>query len=88
MNGLGDIQFAALRDGVALQAADEIERLRAEVAKLRKDAERYQKLRSLLLAADFDYGDMHESVLVFSLPDGSCVSANLDITIDAMKEQK
>lgn len=35
MQGMGDYQLAALMDGVGPQAADEIERLRAELAALR-----------------------------------------------------
>lgn len=35
MQGIGDYQLAALMDGVGPQAADEIERLRAELTSLR-----------------------------------------------------
>lgn len=35
MQGMGDYQLAALMDGVGPQAADEIERLRADLAALR-----------------------------------------------------
>jgi hypothetical protein len=50
------------------------------------DARRYRYWREQLMGADFDYGvdGGSASVLVFALPDGAAVSANLDATTDAM----
>lgn len=55
----------------------------AELAALRKDAERYRWLAARLLAADFDYNGEGVQALVFELPHGCAVSANCDATIDA-----
>jgi hypothetical protein len=53
----------------------------------RKDALRYQYLKPLLLAVDFDYRDEGISALVFEWPTDCGVSANLDATIDSAMEQ-
>ena len=49
-----------------------------------REAARYRKLKTMLHAADFDYGDDHLSVLVFSLPSTASVSADLDATLDGI----
>jgi len=65
--------------------AAERDALRAKVEALRADAERYQELRSRMIAADFEWGDPATAVLVFryELP----VSANLDAMIDAARAE-
>lgn len=50
-----------------------------------KDALRYQKLRKMLRCADFLYLEADEVALIFVLPPGSQVSANLDATLDALQ---
>ena len=55
------------------------------------DAQRYAYLKSKLVAANFypQYMDLGDGVaLVFILPKGSHVSANLDATIDALQGDK
>jgi len=56
-----------------------------EVEELRADADRYQELRSRMIAADFEWGDPATAVLVFryEFP----VSANLDAMIDAARAE-
>jgi len=55
---------------------------------LKADAERYRWLKQRLLCADFSYGDSSEAcnALVFEMPEDMRVSADLDSSIDAMKE--
>ncbi len=62
---------------------------KATQSELIADAERYRWLKSRLLCADFCYGDPSEAVcaLVFEIPEDMQVSADLDATIDAVKEQ-
>lgn len=53
-----------------------------KLRELQANAARYEFLRDRLLAADFDWQESGESVLVFSWPDAP-VSADCDATIDA-----
>lgn len=49
---------------------------------IKADAKRYRFLASRLIAADFDWGDSHESVLIISWPDNSSIGVDLDTSID------
>ena len=49
----------------------------------RKDADRYRWLRDRYAAADFQWGEHRECVLVFEWPEECSVSGNCDATIDA-----
>lgn len=60
---VSDIRFAIGDDGKRMQPE-----LLEHATALRKDAERYAKLKPRLIAADFAYQDMDETVLVFSWP--------------------
>jgi hypothetical protein len=51
----------------------------------RRDAARYRWLNPRLLGVDWAYGDPSESVLMFTVPEGMTVSADLDATIDAAR---
>lgn len=79
-------------DLVLARAADEIERLRAENAALRADAERYRWLREQHEGSDG--GDpLAEAFCVFCPDDHhgiapvGCLTGELDSAIDAAKEQ-
>jgi len=54
-----------------------------EIDQLRKDAERYRWLRDRYAAADFQWGEHNECVLVFEWPEECSVSGSCDATIDA-----
>jgi hypothetical protein len=47
-----------------------------------QDAARYRFLRDRLLAADFDWNESGECVLVFRWPSTARVSADCDATVD------
>lgn len=59
-----------------------VDSLQAEVAALRRDADRYRWLRTRMLAADFDYGGDGTQVLIFEMPSAFAASADCDMTID------
>ena len=61
----------------------EINRLRAELAACKRDAERMDKLSKLLFAADFEYGEDRLNVLVLHWPKNVPVGANLRRNVDA-----
>jgi hypothetical protein len=48
--------------------------------------ERYRELKALYAGADFDY--QGDTVLVFRLPFGTKVSADLDATLDALRKRR
>lgn len=65
---------------VFLSAADELDRLTTELAAAKKDAERWKYWKPRLIAADFEWGQLKEPVLVFSL---NCkISADIDKSTD------
>lgn len=64
----------------------EIERLRAEEAGLREDAERYRWLRPRLFSADFDYNENGIVALVFEMPPSTQFWADCDMTVDAARK--
>lgn len=68
-------------------AKEEIARLRTVNEALRRDAEAFAWLRPRYVAADFNYGDPPMSVIVFEIPKDAAVSANLDMTIAAMRKE-
>lgn len=69
-----------------MQSAEEaLAAERSRAAELEADAERYRFLRHRYMAADFDWGDLHESVLIFAWPATATVSASCDATIDAAR---
>jgi hypothetical protein len=47
-----------------------------------KDAERYRWLKKRYLGLDFEYGEKHESVILFRLGDGERFGMDLDGSID------
>ena len=49
-----------------------------------EDAERYEKIKELLLGADFEWGDEKETVLIFRWLAGFPISANLDSMLYAI----
>ena len=53
------------------------------IEQLEKDAARYRWLKKKLIAADFNYNDSGESVLIFQWPKDCGVSGNCDAMIDA-----
>lgn len=57
--------------------------LTAERDRAEQDAKRYRWLEGRCLAADFDYGERHESVIVFRWPKDARIGANLTAAIDA-----
>ena len=61
----------------------EINRLRAELAACKRDAERMDKLSALMFAADFSYGEDGLNVLVLHWPKNVPVGANLRRNVDA-----
>lgn len=87
-------KFAALQDAWELEAMGDITALFKERNELRTRAERaeanerrYQWLKERLFGANFEYELDEEdtmSALIFMLPEGAAVSANLDATIDAL----
>src|SRR6185312_7956506 len=90
LESFGDQSHSGIKASAALA---EIERLNRALSDETRDAERYRKLKALLSAADFGYFDKHEDeakrndyALIFRLPAGSVVSANLDRTVDALPE--
>lgn len=56
----------------------------ARLQQLEKNEKRYQKLKELFFGCDFNYGDDQLNVLIFDLPKGVSVSANLDSTVDGI----
>ena len=75
----------------AVSCRDETIKLRDErIAELEKELagerERLDYMQTCMLAADFDYGERHECVLVFRWPVSARVCANLRKNIDAAKE--
>jgi hypothetical protein len=52
----------------------------------REDAERLDFLQTVMLAADFDYGERHESVLVLRWPN-TPLCANIRKNIDAARKE-
>lgn len=67
-----------------LAQATRITELEAQLQAAKKDAERYQKLKPMLYGACFEYDEDKILALIFELPKGSKVSANLDATVDAL----
>ena len=57
--------------------------MQAEIAALRLDAERYRYLRNRLVAADFDWNETGDCVLIFDFPKNVSIGGNCDINIDA-----
>jgi hypothetical protein len=55
----------------------------AEIDALRIDAERYRYLRDRLVAADFDWNETGDCVLIFDWPKNVPVGGNCDMNIDA-----
>lgn len=47
------------------------------------DANRYRWLRDRLIAADFDWNETGQSVLIFEWPENVSVGGNCDMNIDA-----
>ena len=58
-----------------------------ELAALQEDSLRLDWMQRRLLAVYFDYGKLHETVLVIRWP-GSAVGANIRTSIDAAREPK
>ena len=56
-----------------------------EIARLRKDAERYRWLRKHYGSVNFEPGDHDGMDLIFCVPQGE-VSANCDKTVDALMQ--
>lgn len=76
--------IAAANPSAILSLLGHIEQQEAEIARLRKDADRYSVLRDRLLAADFEWGFDKVPVLVFSWPKEVGVVSNCDLNIDAV----
>ena len=55
----------------------------AEIDALRIDTERYRYLRDRLVAADFDWNETGDCVLIFDWPKNVPVGGNCDMNIDA-----
>ena len=75
------------RDANAILTAEN-DALAAEVERLRKNSERYEWLAPRLLAADFDWNESGECVLIFSWPATVGVGGNCDQNIDAALADK
>lgn len=72
-----------------LERDAEVSRLRAKVAELEGDRERYQWLKARYAAIDFAYGHAPSDefpALVFKMDPGMRASADLDSTIDASRQ--
>jgi hypothetical protein len=66
--------------GVELETADKLAKVTAERDALRRDAERWKYWKPRMIAADFEWGQCKEPVLVFSL---NCkVSVDIDKSTD------
>lgn len=50
------------------------------------DAARYRELKSRYYGANFNIDDEGTAVIMFQLPDDARVSADLDLTVDAIME--
>ena len=57
--------------------------MQAEIDALRIDAERYRYLRDRLVAADFDWNETGDCVLIFNWPKNVSVGGDCDKNIDA-----
>ena len=57
--------------------------MQAEIDARRIDAERYRYLRERLVAADFDWNETGDCVLIFDWPNTVPVGGNCDMNIDA-----
>jgi hypothetical protein len=69
-----------LTSQVMKKAADALDALTTELAAAKKDAERWKYWKPRMIAADFEWGQFKEPVLVFSL---NCkVSADIDKSTD------
>lgn len=86
--------YAHLSDKTEAKRKEAISAIRSLIETLRKDAARYAKLKVQYLGADFDYptredrntidtGERTCAVVVFDLPEGAMVSADLNATVDA-----
>jgi hypothetical protein len=67
----------------ALRYQRENAELRAKLAAAEADAGRYRWLKARRFAADFEYGDAKQCVVVIAWPESVGVSVNFDADIDA-----
>lgn len=79
-----DAEYIAACNPTAITAVlSHIDAQAAEIAALKADAARYRYLSPRLLAAEFDWNETDECVLIFSWPRNVGVGGNCDMNIDA-----
>lgn len=72
---------------IAADECERAERAEAEARRCAEDEERLDWIQQQILAADFDYGEQHENVLVLRWPN-SPLGANIRANIDAARSAK